>query len=385
MLNHLLVRLTPVLLLLTLWCCHRSGASVAEPPLVSLFNQMDPLPRAVGTCRTTLGPGNGTQVQFWYPLAKGAPIAPRFVSCQEAIEKQVDEAEPALLVELSEGLQQRGVVLAPTKDAIKAYLRRSMASRAFEESALVHPTLAKGRLPMVILAHGSGGCRIGEYCSIAESLAAHGFLVAGLETAVNDPGLMKAWQELIFSMIASLQAGAHAPTPMLAWVGTHIDFDRIGMVGHSSGGRAAIHALSNPDHPGVIKAAVNLDGGIEAREALTQVSPLPLLILRIARHREKNEFLRALVATNNQRPGGASTLLDLGLEQPRFSHVDHLNFMDSVLLYGHVAELAPSLQPDLSATFGDLSSAVSRRTNAIEFHDFLNKRLADFFNKHLQN
>ena len=105
--------------------------------------------------------------------------------------------------------------------------------------AAMNAPLLKGRFPLIVLSHGSGS-RVQAMAWLATELAKAGFIVAGPNhpgttggdsTPANTP---KVWERT-----RDLSAVIDAMTTDQAWSGA-VDGDRIGVVGFSLGGAAAM-------------------------------------------------------------------------------------------------------------------------------------------------
>ncbi|WP_017570472.1 alpha/beta hydrolase family protein, partial [Nocardiopsis halotolerans] len=126
--------------------------------------------------------------------------------------------------------------------------------------------------PLVVLSPGAGHNRI-ELSSLAEDLASHGFVVAGVDHA-HEAAPVEFPDELVTECVGC-QSGEWAlgavnraedvsflldrltgPDP--AWRWSHvIDASRIGMAGHSWGGTATAETLRAEER---VDAGINLDG-----------------------------------------------------------------------------------------------------------------------------
>lgn len=114
------------------------------------------------------------------------------------------------------------------------------ANRVFEGAPAVPDAVpAQGRFPLVVLSHGSGS-RVQGMSWLATELAKAGFVVAGpnhpgTTSGYSTPGdTPKLWQR-----VADLSAVIDRLTGDEEWQ-NHVDADRIGVVGFSLGGAAAM-------------------------------------------------------------------------------------------------------------------------------------------------
>jgi len=179
-------------------------------------------PHAVG--RAELRPDDPT-VTAWYPAVHGTGGAGALL-------------EPATAVALSEAFG------LPDLSGLSTYARTD---------ATVKPG---ARRPVVVLSPGYG--LVSElYSSTAEDLASHGWIVLGVDPGPEDPTGIPTEAEL-HRRVAAL----HASVEVLATEGhplaSSVDVDRVGALGHSFGGAAALNAVGT----GRIRAAVDLDGSV---------------------------------------------------------------------------------------------------------------------------
>ena len=153
--------------------------------------------------------------------------------------------------------------------------------------------------PLVLVSPGAGHNAI-LYSSLAEDLASHGFVVAGIDHAheagpVEFPGdriltcpmcppaqaSPETWPEgavqrgADVSFLLDRLTGADGAAPAWRWSGV-IDASRVGMAGHSWGGAATAEALRVEDR---VDAGINYDGPYY-RPALDAGTDKPLALLQ---------------------------------------------------------------------------------------------------------
>ncbi len=198
--------------------------------------------------------GRPLVIQIWYPaessVAARAPYHPEFSSIAE----QLDD----------EGRRIYGV--AETRSGLDAEFARS-----------------ESEFPAVVLFHGLGQSRV-HYTSFAEDLASHGVAVIGIETpgaaavvAHVDAGLIPFDDSWTLSPpdISLAEMFRRTDARLLDWVadlefaldtiendhaerfGSKIRSDRVGALGHSLGGKAAMAACARSVR---VVACANLDG-----------------------------------------------------------------------------------------------------------------------------
>ncbi|HJR54533.1 MAG TPA: hypothetical protein VJ982_12575 [Gemmatimonadota bacterium] len=156
--------------------------------------------------------------------------------------------------------------------ALREWARLSTHSR-------IDAPVASGTHPLLTLSVGLGVVRA-NYTSIAEALAARGYVVALVESPymgamslpdgaeivdtiglVNEPSAhraaVEAWSRDVSFALDRLQAGA-VPDAVRP-VADAIDWTRIGAFGHSTGGLVAIATC---ERDGRVRACANMDGGL---------------------------------------------------------------------------------------------------------------------------
>jgi len=123
------------------------------------------------------------------------------------------------------------------------------------------------RFPVVIFSHGSDGPIVQSYTWILEELASQGFVVVGInhpEGMAHDAQekaqrLETRTQDVSF-VITKIKELCSQKDPF--WL--NIDLEKIGMLGHSFGGRTTVRATRKDKR---IKCGINLDGGIQDDDA----------------------------------------------------------------------------------------------------------------------
>lgn len=111
------------------------------------------------------------------------------------------------------------------------------------------------RYPVIVLCNGSG-TPLSKYPAVAEHFASWGFLVIGTEEEYDWNGfaaeLCIRYLELL-NENATIGDGENRKDNIFFG---KIDFERVGIVGHSQGGVGVINAITTQKHSNVFKAAV---------------------------------------------------------------------------------------------------------------------------------
>ncbi len=198
--------------------------------------------------------GRAISVQVWYPAKAGgtserAPYLFEAGLLEAMLSEEYLNISPGTLEEWGE-----------------------MRTHAVEDAAIA----AMGRRPLLLFSHGFGVARA-NYTSIVEDLASRGYIVAVIDhpylgLMVRSDGRVLSSTKLPQDEEFSLAGGRVRDVAADAvWVlnrmlggegaigafARHIDRDRIGMIGHSLGGAAALEICSVDAR---IRACVNLDG-----------------------------------------------------------------------------------------------------------------------------
>lgn len=217
---------------------------------------------------------------------------------------------------------------------------RTVRTHARSEAPLVR---APRELPLLLFSHGFGVSR-SNYTSILEDLASHGYVVA----AIDHPGLgFTTLPDGTVSTFAPLPGGppaqveqsradaGHVLDALLGNVGdverpdawqafpARLDRDRVGMLGHSLGGAAALDACRTDPR---FRACVNLDGDPFGRVEEEGVARPYLVILHVPEEsqrpprevREQRDATWAAVAAKQPTPATVA----------KIENTMHLSFSD---------------------------------------------------------
>ena len=176
-------------------------------------------------------------------------------------------------------------------------------AHAIEEAPVA---AAQARYPVLIFSPGSGGLPF-EYTALAEELASHGYVVAGVAHTYSsrvvvfpdrriarssqarfdggDDRLVTIWAADLISLLNEMQrAQATGGTSIFA----RLDLQRIGVLGHSFGGAAAAQACSMDAR---FKAGMDLDGSVHGDVTKNGVSqPFFFMIGRYDNAVQKQEI-----------------------------------------------------------------------------------------------
>jgi dienelactone hydrolase len=195
-------------------------------------------PHAVGRADVST---DSTMVTAWYPAVTGTGAAAALL-------------EPATAAALSEGFG------LPDLSGLSTYARTDARPKP------------GARRPVVVLSPGYG--LVSElYSSTAEDLGSHGWVVLGVDAGPEDPTSLPTEAQL-HRRTAALRGVLEALAAQGHPLGSSVDLDRVGALGHSFGGAAALNALGT----GPIRAAVNLDGSVFGDVVVTGARGPALLI-----------------------------------------------------------------------------------------------------------
>ena len=139
-----------------------------------------------------------------------------------------------------------------------------------------HVAAVEGAAPVVVLSPGHD-TNVAFYASLAEELASHGYVVVGIDhpfqvtavalpdgsvaTVAEDAGLaperVEAGIDQRVADIGFVLDQMTGEATGLAFLAPAVDLDRVGVIGHSNGGLAAVEACRRIP---VVGACVNIDG-----------------------------------------------------------------------------------------------------------------------------
>ena len=154
---------------------------------------------------------------------------------------------------------------------------------AFEMLVGHNQPLAGGRFGALVVSHGAGGLAV-NHRDLAMALASHGYVVAapthprGQGNDISGVGVWVGRPKQVSRVIDAILKDRE--------LGSHIERDRIGLVGHSNGGYTALAVAGAPPSPGAVAAHCRQHpddvrfcafGGAATREATREVGHIPEL------------------------------------------------------------------------------------------------------------
>jgi predicted dienelactone hydrolase len=152
---------------------------------------------------------------------------------------------------------------------------------AFEMQVASNAPPADGKFGFIVISHGAGGLSL-NHRDLAMALASHGYVVAapthprGKDNDVSGVGVWVGRPKQVSRVIDALLEDAE--------LGSHIQRERIGVVGHSNGGYTALAVAGAKPNPAAIVAHCRQhpddsrfcsSGGAATREAIRKVSDIP--------------------------------------------------------------------------------------------------------------
>lgn len=201
-----------------------------------------------------------------------------------------------------------------TPDSMETFID-ALATNSVQEA----PMAAGGPFPVVFHSHGLGGVRAIQTTFI-EDLASHGYVVVGLnhtfgafatrfpdgriETLRRDdaappfPEVVQIWAEDLSFVLDELER-LNESDPSGRFTGT-LDLSRVGAVGHSTGGSAAVQVHTFDDR---FDAALSLDAP-QVGDATTDGLTDPLMLL----FADPSDFFGTAIQSRLQAPGYQVTI-----------------------------------------------------------------------------
>jgi predicted dienelactone hydrolase len=152
---------------------------------------------------------------------------------------------------------------------------------AFEMQVASNAPPADGRFGVIVISHGAGGLSM-NHRDLAIALASHGYVAAapthprGTDNDISGVGVWVGRPKQVSRVIDALLADAE--------LGSHIQRERIGVVGHSNGGYTALAVVGARPSPAASVAHCRQHpddsrfcsfGGAATREATRTVGDLP--------------------------------------------------------------------------------------------------------------
>jgi predicted dienelactone hydrolase len=152
---------------------------------------------------------------------------------------------------------------------------------AFEMQVASNAPPADGKFGFIVISHGAGGLAL-NHRDLAMALASQGYVVAapthprGTGNDVSGVGVWVGRPKQVSRVIDALLADAH--------LGSHVQRERIGVVGHSNGGYTALAVAGAKPTPAAIGAHCRQhpddvrfcsQGGAATREGIRTVGDIP--------------------------------------------------------------------------------------------------------------
>lgn len=142
--------------------------------------------------------------------------------------------------------------MASGSHSVSAY--EQSALQGFGKYTICYPDdLTEDACPVIVLVNGTG-VPMSKYMTVAEHFASWGFLVIGTEEEYDWNGFAA---EMCIRYLAVLNECETLNEQANIFRG-RIDFDHVGIVGHSQGGVGVMNAITAQPHRDVFKAAVAL-------------------------------------------------------------------------------------------------------------------------------
>lgn len=130
------------------------------------------------------------------------------------------------------------------------------ALQVFEKYLTFYPSELEtkaGKWPVIVICNGSG-TPLSKYATVAEHFASWGFIVIGTEEKYS----WNAFGAEMSLRYLEIMNGNEEVGDKSSVLYQKIDFEHIGIIGHSQGGVGVISAITNTEHKDVYKTAVAL-------------------------------------------------------------------------------------------------------------------------------
>lgn len=130
------------------------------------------------------------------------------------------------------------------------------ALQGFSKYTIYYPTeleTTDKKYPVIVVCNGSG-TPISKYPSVPEQFASWGFIVVGTEEEYDWSGFSA---EMCMRHLQKLNDNKKVGENENVFY-QKVDFDNVGIVGHSQGGVGVLNAITSQNHSDIYKAAVSL-------------------------------------------------------------------------------------------------------------------------------
>lgn len=135
-------------------------------------------------------------------------------------------------------------------------LREDPVLQSFKKFIVYYPSNLEEenkKFPVIVLCNGSG-TPLTKYPAVAKHLASWGFIVIGTEENYSWNGFGAEMSLRYLKRLNENEKIEEKPSEFYQ----KVDFDHVGIVGHSQGGVGVINAITDTDHKNIYKAAVAL-------------------------------------------------------------------------------------------------------------------------------
>jgi dienelactone hydrolase len=211
--------------------------------------------------------------------------------------------------------------------------------RKTKVAAMQDVPLLAGPHPLLILSPAMGAIPP-DYTTLAEDLASSGYVVAGVTPTGSARVVVFSAGRIVYGQDGiDLEHPERAQPLVESWLGDfsfvldrlasepmfkeHIDGNRVGVLGHSFGGAAAMHALRTDER---FKRGVNLDGAPQGAAVVGLTKPL--LIVNGQPLPSSQRTLNAKILDELQRICDSDSA---GCRIQDFPEAGHMNFSDAAV------------------------------------------------------